>query len=116
MLFVNEWRKEAPLEQIQNVDFRSTWLGKLLDYGTMTIATALTAGTISFDYTTNFRSLRANILEQREQRRRHASAGKMTIQRMLEAAGASSTRRAASIAAGRWRRRRTAGASGWRRA
>ena len=86
VLFVNEWRKEAPLEQIQNVDFRSTWLGKLLDYGTMTIATAATAGTISFDYTTNFRSLRANILEQREQRRRHATAqSKMTIQRMLEA-------------------------------
>lgn len=86
VLFVNEWRKEAPLEQIQNVDFRSDWLGKLLDYGTMTIATAATAGTISFDYTTNFRSLRASILEQRDQRRRHATAqSKLTIQRILEA-------------------------------
>lgn len=86
VLFITEWRKEAPLEQIQNVDFRSNWIGKLLDYGTMSIATAATQGTITFDYTTNFRNLRATIIEQREQRRRHTTAqSKLTIQRTLEA-------------------------------
>lgn len=86
VILVNEWRKEAPLEHIQNVDFRSDWLGKLLDYGTMSIATAATVGTISFDYTARFRDLRATIIEQREQRRRHTTAqSKLTIQRVLEA-------------------------------
>ncbi|MBK8798590.1 MAG: cyclic nucleotide-binding domain-containing protein [Anaerolineales bacterium] len=86
VLFINEWRKEAPLEQVQNVDFRSTWLGKILDYGTMTIATAATAGTITFDYTTHFRDLRETIIEQRKQRQRHTTAqSKLVIQRMLEA-------------------------------
>jgi len=86
LLFVNETRREAPLEQIQNVDFRSGWLGKLLNYGTMSIATAATAGTISFDYTTNFRNLRTTIIEQRAQRLRHTTAqSKLTIQRVLEA-------------------------------
>ncbi|HAJ35693.1 MAG TPA: hypothetical protein DCL15_08380 [Chloroflexi bacterium] len=86
VILVNEWRKEAPLEHIQNVDFRSDWLGKLLDYGTMSIATAATVGTIAFDYTARFRELRATIIEQREQRRRHTSAqSKLAIQRILEA-------------------------------
>ncbi len=86
VLFVNEWRKEAPLEQIQNVNFESNWLGKILNYGTMTIATAATVGTISFDYTRHFSQLRSTIMTQREQRRRHTVAeSKTTINRMLEA-------------------------------
>ena len=86
VLFVNEWRKEAPLEQIQNVNFESNWLGKILNYGTMTIATAATVGTISFDYTRHFSELRSTIMAQREQRRRHTVAeSKTAINRMLEA-------------------------------
>ncbi len=86
VLFVNEWRKEAPLEQIQNVNFESDWLGKILNYGTMTIATAATVGTISFDYTRQFSELRSTIMAQREQRRRHTVAeSKTAINRMLEA-------------------------------
>lgn len=85
VLFVNEWRKQAPLEQIQNVDFRTTWLGKILDYGTLTIATAATAGTITFDFSTGFSRLRDEIMKRREQRRRHTTAAsKLTIHRMLE--------------------------------
>lgn len=86
VILINEWRREAPLEHIQNVDFRTDWLGKLLDYGTMSIATAASVGTIAFDYTAHFRDLRATIIEQREQRRRHTTAqSKQTIQRVLEA-------------------------------
>ena len=86
VLFVNEWRKEAPLEQIENVNFESTWLGNFLNYGTMTIATAASVGRISFDYTRHFSDLRSTIMAQREQRRRHTAAeSKITINHMLEA-------------------------------
>jgi len=86
VLFVSEWRKEAPLEQIQNVNFESTWLGKFLNYGTMTISTAASVGRISFDYTRHFSELRSTIMAQREQRRRHTVAeSKITINHMLEA-------------------------------
>ncbi|MFO7633807.1 MAG: cyclic nucleotide-binding domain-containing protein, partial [Caldilinea sp.] len=85
VLFINEWRKQAPLEQIQNVDFSTNWLGKILNYGTLTIATAATVGTITFDYSTGFSQLRSVIMKQREQRRRSTTAAsKMNIHRMLE--------------------------------
>ena len=86
VLFVNEWRKEAPLEQIQNVSFNATFIGRWLNYGTMVIQTASTSGVISFDYTTHFEQLKSIIYAQREQRRRHSDAqSKLAIHRMLEA-------------------------------
>ncbi len=86
VLFINEWRKEAPLEQIQNVNFETNFLGRWLNYGTMVIQTASTSGVISFDYTTHFDELRKTIYAQREQRMRHSKAqSKMAIHRMLEA-------------------------------
>jgi CRP-like cAMP-binding protein/membrane protein YdbS with pleckstrin-like domain len=85
LLFVNEWRKQAPLEQIQNVDFSTTWLGKLINYGTLKIATAAAQGEISFGFAANFSELRTEILRQREQRRRQTeAASKQNIQRLLE--------------------------------
>lgn len=85
VLFVNEWRKEAPLEHIQNVNFASTWLGKILNYGTMVIQTAGTTGTISFNYTMHFAQLNAAITEQRRARRMHSAAQSKTyIHRQLE--------------------------------
>lgn len=85
VLFVNEWRKEAPLEQIQNVDFQTTFLGRWLNYGTMVIQTASTSGVISFDYTRHFKQLNAAISTQRRRRRKHTVAqSKKTIHHMLE--------------------------------
>jgi CRP-like cAMP-binding protein/membrane protein YdbS with pleckstrin-like domain len=85
LLFINEWRKQAPLEQIQNVDFSTTWLGKLFNYGTLKIATAAAQGEISFGFAANFSELRTEILKQREQRRRQTeAASKQNIQRLLE--------------------------------
>lgn len=85
VLLITEWRKEAPLEQIQNVDFSTTWLGKILDYGTLTIATAARIGTITFDFSTNFRQLRDKIIEQRRVRiSSTTAASKLHIQQMLE--------------------------------
>jgi CRP-like cAMP-binding protein/uncharacterized membrane protein YdbT with pleckstrin-like domain len=85
VLFVNEWRKEAPLEQIQNVNFANDWLGKILNYGTMVIQTAGTTGVIRFDYTMHFDRLNAAITEQRQARRLHSAAQSKTyIHRQLE--------------------------------
>ena len=85
VLFVNEWRKEAPLEQIQDVSFRTTFLGRWLNYGTMIIQTASTSGVISFDYTRHFDQLDNVIKQQRELRQRHSAAqSKLVIHRRLE--------------------------------
>ncbi len=85
VLFINEWRKEAPLEQIQNVDFQTTFLGRWLNYGTMIIQTASTSGVISFDYTRHFKQLNEAINTQRRRRIKHTVAqSKKTIHQMLE--------------------------------
>jgi CRP-like cAMP-binding protein/membrane protein YdbS with pleckstrin-like domain len=85
LLFVNSWRKEAPLEQIQSVDFLRTLLGRWLGFGTLIVRTAGTAGEIRFNYTTNFDELRGVIKVQQDQRKQHASAqSKISIHRQLE--------------------------------
>jgi membrane protein YdbS with pleckstrin-like domain len=85
LLFVHQWRKEAPLEQIQSVDFNRTFIGRWLGFGTLIVRTAGTAGEIQFNYTTNLDQLRAAIREQQQQRKQHATAqSKMNIHRQLE--------------------------------
>ena len=85
LLFVNSWRKEAPLEQIQSVDFMRTFLGRWLGFGTLVVRTAGTSGEIRFNYTTNFDELRGVIKAQQDQRKQHASAqSKISIHRQLE--------------------------------
>ncbi len=85
LLFVHVWRKEAPLEQIQSIDFIRTFIGRWLGYGTLIVRTAGTAGEIAFNFTTDFTRLRTVIRGQQEQRRRHATAqSKMNIHRRLE--------------------------------
>ena len=79
VLFVNEWRKEAPLEQIQSVRFQTTWLGRWLNYGTTTVRTAATLGVITFEYTTGFAKLSETIMEQRAQRQKHTVAQSKTV-------------------------------------
>ena len=44
LLFVHAWRKEAPLEQIQSVDFLRNFVGRWLGYGTLIVRTAGTPG------------------------------------------------------------------------
>lgn len=85
LLFVHVWRKEAPLEQIQSVDFRRTIWGRWLGYGTLVVQTAGTQGTIMFNYTTDFDQLKKVIRSQQDQRKRHVAAiSKMQIHRQLE--------------------------------
>jgi len=85
LLFVQVWRKEAPLEAIQNVNFLNTFFGKWLKYGTLVVQTAGTTGAISFNYTTNIDTLRKVIKRQQDQRKQHTVAqSKMQIHRELE--------------------------------
>ncbi|MCS6826992.1 MAG: cyclic nucleotide-binding domain-containing protein [Caldilinea sp.] len=86
VLFITEIRNEAPLEQIQNVNQHRTLLGKLLNYGAITVETAATVGVIRFDYAKDFDALRTEIESRRRSRLRHAeAASRSSIQRALEA-------------------------------
>ncbi|MBP8293086.1 MAG: cyclic nucleotide-binding domain-containing protein [Caldilineaceae bacterium] len=85
LLFINQWQKEAPLEQIQNVTFEQKLLGRLLNFGTLLIQTAGSFGDINFNYTTNFDTIDDVIRRQRAQRKEStAAASKLTINRQLE--------------------------------
>ena len=74
VLFVNEWRKEAPLEHIQNVNLDRTFFGRIFNYGTMVIQTAGTFGMIRFEYTDSLRRVEQRNREQQARHRRHAAA------------------------------------------
>jgi len=83
--FVHVWRKEAPLESIQSIDFARGIIGRYMGFGTLVVRTAGTAGEIRFSYTTNFDQLRSIIREQQDQRKQHAAAqSKLNIHRELE--------------------------------
>lgn len=86
VLFAMELRNQAQLNDIQNVDFKTTWPGKILNYSTMTIETAASAGKITFDYAAHFNELEKEIKRGRELCRRYTeAASKSSIQRTLEA-------------------------------
>ena len=78
LILISKVRKEAPLDQIQQVDEERNLLGGWLNYGTMIVQTASTAGKIEFTYTRNFDALNAAIREQQEQRLRHSAAESKT--------------------------------------
>lgn len=85
VIFLKQWRQEAALEQIQNVDVMSTFWGNVLRYGKLTIRTAGTEGAIPFHYVAEPDEVRASIFRLRSRRQAHVVAeGKEMIQRMLE--------------------------------
>jgi len=85
LLFVHVWRKEAPLESIQSLDFLRGLIGRYLGFGTLIVRTAGTGGEIRFSYTTNFGELQTIIKGQQQLRKRHTAAqSKLNIHRQLE--------------------------------
>jgi uncharacterized membrane protein YdbT with pleckstrin-like domain/CRP-like cAMP-binding protein len=85
LILVNQLVREAPLEQVQNVDFQQTFIGRLLNFGTLVVQTAGSYGDIGFTYTTNFDQIADMIQRQRAQRRSHTAAqDKLKINRQLE--------------------------------
>ncbi len=84
VLFINEWRQEAAIEQIQNVTTSQTFLAKLLGYGNVEVQTAAVRGGIRFNYVPDPDAVKSSIFAQRNTREGHARAeGKMVIQRLL---------------------------------
>ncbi len=85
VIFFSEQRREALLEQIQRVDVSTTFWGNLLNYGSMSVYTAGTTGSIDFDFVAAPDDLRSTIFHQRGLRQQRASAeSKLDIQNELE--------------------------------
>ena len=85
VIFFNEWQQVAFLEQIQNVDFSTSFVGRLLNYGAMQIQTAGSTGKIVFDYVPDPESIKSVIIQQQGLRQRHYKASsRLVIQRILE--------------------------------
>ena len=85
VLFFSEYRQAAFLEQIRNIDVKTDFLGKLLQFGVLKIQTAATDGTIDFDYVPDATRVKQTILEQQNLRQQHYQASsKLVIQNLLE--------------------------------
>jgi uncharacterized membrane protein YdbT with pleckstrin-like domain len=85
VLLITEKRQSAVLEQVRDVKVESDLIGRLLDYGKITIQTAAAGGAIVFDYVPDAAQIKTKILEQQNLRRRHSQATqRMVIQTMLE--------------------------------
>jgi CRP-like cAMP-binding protein/membrane protein YdbS with pleckstrin-like domain len=85
VLFLNEHRQAAFLEQIRNIDAESDFLGNLLRYGVLRIQTAASSGSIEFDFVPDPIRVKQTILEQQNLRQQHYQASsKLVIQNLLE--------------------------------
>lgn len=85
VIFLKQWRQEAVLEQVQNVDVAINFWGNLFGYGEVVIRTAGTQGAIPFDFVPNPEEIRKAIFTQRGRRQGHMQAeSKGVIQRLLE--------------------------------
>ncbi len=85
VIFFSEHRQEALLEQIQRVDVATTFWGNLFNYGTLSVYTAGTTGSIDFDFVANPDSLRTAIFYHRSLCQQRSSAeNKLDIQNALE--------------------------------
>ena len=85
VIFFSEQRREALLEQIQRVDVSTTFWGNLLNYGSLSVYTAGTTGSIDFDFVPDADNLRTSIFHQRNLCQQRSSAeSKLDIQNALE--------------------------------
>ncbi len=85
VIFFSEHRQEALLEQIQRVDVATTFWGNLFNFGTLSVYTAGTTGSIDFDYVAHPDSLRTAIFHHRSLSQQRSSAeNKLDIQNALE--------------------------------
>lgn len=85
VIFFKQWRQQAPLDRVQNIDIAVGFFGRLLGYGNLIIRTAGTTGNIVFNFVANYDELREQIFRVREERRGQATAeSKRMVQRLLE--------------------------------
>jgi len=85
VIFFSEHRQEALLEQIQRVDVATTFWGNLFNFGTLSVYTAGTTGSIDFNFVAHPDSLRTAIFHHRSLSQQRSSAeNKLDIQNALE--------------------------------
>ena len=85
VIFFSEHRQEALLEQIQRVDVATSFWGNLFDFGTLSVYTAGTTGSIDFDTVAHPDTLRTAIFHHRSLSQQRSSAeNKLDIQNALE--------------------------------
>lgn len=85
VIFFKQWRQQAPLDRVQNIDIAVGFFGRLLGYGNLIIRTAGSTGNIVFNFVANYDELREQIFRVREERRGQATAeSKRMVQRLLE--------------------------------
>jgi CRP-like cAMP-binding protein/membrane protein YdbS with pleckstrin-like domain len=85
VFMVMEWRKAAFLDDIRNIDVGFSFMGRVLQFGTLTVHTAASEGDIHFDAAPDPIELKNTILEQVNVRKQHQQASsKMIIQNVLE--------------------------------
>jgi|GEM_PF-546726 len=84
-LMVNEQRQSALLNQIQNVDVATNFLGNILGFATVRIQTSGSSGEIIFDRVANADDIKTAIFALRgEQEGSEGVEGKLVIQHVLE--------------------------------
>lgn len=85
VLFISEQRREALLEQVENVDILTFFWGNILGYGTISASTASAAGAIQFNLVSKPARLKDEIMRERRLRReRYAAESKMAMRNTLE--------------------------------
>ncbi len=85
VIFFKQWRQQAPLDRVLNVDIAVGFVGRFLGYGNVVIHTAGAAGNLVFNFVANYSELRERIFRARDERRGQATAeSKRMVQRLLE--------------------------------
>jgi CRP-like cAMP-binding protein len=85
VILTSEMRREALLEQVQNVDVTTTFWGRFFGYGVLSIATAGASGAIKFDYVPEPTGIKVSIFRLvTERKARYRAESRLEIQNALE--------------------------------
>lgn len=83
VLFFKHHRLEASLEEIQNVEVASGFVGTLLQYGTIVVSTAGTEGSIPFTFMPYPDAVRNTIFEMQRRRREEVRAANESMSQQM---------------------------------
>lgn len=84
VLFFRRWRRETPLERIQNIDIRIDFWGKVFGYGNIVVRTAAEQGALPFAFVTNPKMIEQTVTTLRTLRKTDEEAKKRSsVQHLL---------------------------------
>ena len=85
VILTSEYRREALLEQVQNVGLRTSFWGRFFGYGAVSIFTAGASGSIDFDFVPEPAALQSSIFRLTAERKaRYQAESRLEIQTALE--------------------------------